>query len=181
MRLLLLHLSALLGLIYAFKCFHIKLNDFVLYFVPFWCFWLPERLINLHLCTELTGKKNFPAFSHQFQPVSAREHRFNFVMVDRSMAALWRLHLAWDHSSVNCAINWGVRNRGLLLSCSANTFVLHVFGVSANTSAPLHTSTSSAAKPKTPFPHKQFQFLGRGKVLMFKTLARAFYCVFGPT
>lgn len=63
-----------------------------------------------------------------------REHRFNLVLVDRSIETLLRLHLAFDHSSINCAINWGTRNRGLLLSCLANTFVLCVFGVSANIS-----------------------------------------------
>lgn len=109
-------------------------------------------------------KKNFPAFSHKLHPVSAREHRLNFVMLDRSMAALLRPHLAFDHSSINCAINWGARNRGLLLRCLANTFVLHVFGASANISVRLHTSNSSAAKSET--PPKQFQGLGCGKGLI---------------
>lgn len=77
---------------------------------------------------------HYSAFSHNLQTVSAREHRFNLVLVDRSIETSLRLHLAFDHSSINCAINWGTRNRGLLLSCLANTFVLCVFGVSANIS-----------------------------------------------
>lgn len=121
-------------------------------------FWLPERLINLHLCNELTAHKlffHYSAFYHKLQLVSTREHRFNLVLVDRSIETFLRLHLAFDHSRINCAINWGTRNRGLLLSCLANTFVLCVFGVWANIL--LHNSNSSAANSKTLFFHHQFQ------------------------
>lgn len=125
---------------------------------------------------------HYSAFSHNLQTVSAREHRFNLVLVDRSIETSLRLHLAFDHSSINCAINWGTRNRGLLLSCLANTFVLCVFGVSANISLSSFLeflcSKLQDSVLSQPIPIQLLEW--GGEELILPTLTWSFYCVFRP-
>lgn len=124
---------------------------------------------------------HYSVFSHKLGSVSAREHRFNLVLVDRSIETCLRLHLAFDRSNINCAINWGTRNRGLLLSCLANTFVLCVFGVSANISFQFMLRIPLQQTPRLFFYNQfQFSFENGEKELILPTLSGSFYCVVWP-
>lgn len=148
-------------------------------------FWLPERLINLHLCTELTVPKlsfHYSVVSHKLESVSAREHRFNLVVVDRSTETFLRVHLAFDRSNMNCAINWATRNRCLLLSCLANTFVLCVFGVLASISFQFMLRIPLQQTPRLCSFTTTFNSALRmeEKAFILPTLSWSFYCVVWP-